>query len=214
MKIKWLGHSAFQLIESTGTSIVIDPFDPYVGYEMPEVSADAVTISHEHKDHNFIAGVSGNPQIISSVGAYEVKGVHMYSIMSHHDNKKGKIRGNNLVFKYRIDGVEVCHMGDIGDECYSLLVESVMPVNILLIPVGGNYTIDAAQAKEYVDRIMPDIVIPMHYRTRDCNFNLDKVNDFLELFDEENIIYAEGDTLEFDRADFDDEQTKVVVLQR
>ena len=108
----------------------------------------------------------------------------------------------------------MCHMGDVGEECNAILVESLMPVNILLIPVGGNYTIDAQQAKEYVDRIMPDVVIPMHYKTKDCDFDIDKLNAFLDLFDDENIVYAEKETVEFDRADFDGEETKVLVLEK
>ena len=94
-----------------------------------------------------------------------------------------------------------------------MLVESIMPVNVLLIPVGGTYTIDAEMAKEYVDRIMPDVVIPMHYKTKDCDFDIAKVNEFLDLFDDDDIVYLDTDTVEFDRADFDGESTKVYVLK-
>lgn len=95
-----------------------------------------------------------------------------------------------------------------------MLVESLMPVNVLLIPVGGNYTIDAEEAKEYVDRIMPDVVIPMHYKTKDCEIDIDKINEFISLFDDENIVYAENSTVEFDRADFDGEDTKLLILDK
>ena len=105
-------------------------------------------------------------------------------------------------------------MGDIGEECNVTIVEAIMPVDILFVPIGGNYTIDAVQAKEYVDKIMPDIVIPMHYRTRDCELDIDKLNEFIDLFDEDDVIYADSDTLEYDRADFDGETTKVVVLDK
>ena len=138
----------------------------------------------------------------------------MLAQRAYHDDKKGAARGEVLIFKYRMDGVDVCHMGDIGEECSGMMVESLMPVNILMIPVGGNFTIDAEQAKEYVDHIMPDIVIPMHYKTKDCEFDIAKVNEFLNLFDDENIIYAESATVEFDRADFNGEETKVLVLDR
>ncbi|MDR3217108.1 MAG: MBL fold metallo-hydrolase [Clostridiaceae bacterium] len=213
MKIQWLGHSAFKLTESTGTSIVIDPYDPYVGHHMQQVSANAVTISHKHKDHSFVQGVTGSPEIIDKVGAYEITGVHIYSILTNHDSAGGTQRGKNLVFKYRMDGVDVCHMGDIGEECDSLFVEAVIPVNVLLIPIGGGgYTVNAAEAKEYVDHIMPDVVIPMHYRTKEGNFNLDKLGEFTDLFDEDQIEYVDGDTVEYDRADFDGDKTKVVIL--
>ena len=214
MKITWLGHSSFLLEESTGTKIVTDPYNSYVGYEMPDVEADIVTVSHAHNDHCCISKVSGDPTVLNRAGAYEIGGVHILASRSYHDDKKGNLRGDNLIFKYRMDGVDVCHMGDIGEECNAILVESIMPVNILMIPVGGNYTIDAKEAKEYVDRIMPDIVIPMHYKTKDCEFDIDKVNEFLSLFDDENIVYADSSTVEFDRADFDGEETKVLVLEK
>lgn len=214
MKITWLGHSSFKLEESTGTTIVTDPYHSYVGYEMPKVDADIVTVSHAHNDHCFISNVGGDPTVLNRAGAYEIGGVHILAQRSYHDDQKGALRGDNIIFKYRMDGVDVCHMGDIGEECNAILVESLMPVNVLLIPVGGNYTIDAVQAKEYVDRIMPDVVIPMHYKTKDCEFDIDKVNEFLNLFDDENVIYADGSTVEFDRADFDGEETKVLVLEK
>lgn len=215
MKITWLGHSSFLLEESTGTRIITDPYDGnVVGYDMPSIDADIVTISHAHSDHNCIQNVKGTPTVLNRAGAYEIGGVHMLAQCTHHDDDNGAVRGSNLVFKYRMDGVDVCHMGDIGEECNAILVESLMPVNVLLIPVGGNYTIDAEQAKEYVDRIMPDVVIPMHYKTKDCEIDIDKINEFESLFDDENIIYAENSTVEFDRADFDGEDTKLLILDK
>ena len=183
MKIKWLGHSSFLLEESTGTSIVTDPYEgDYVGIPYPEVRADIVTISHGHNDHNAVKAVSGNPKVIDSVGFWE------------------------------IDGVDVVHMGDIGEEITPELGEAIGPVNVLLIPVGDNYTIGAEQAKEYVDFLMPDIVIPMHYKTPSCQLDIDKLRPFLQLFDDEHIRYVEGDSIELDREDFDGESTKVIVF--
>lgn len=214
MKLTWLGHSSFKLEESTGTTVVTDPYHSNVGFEMPAVEADVVTVSHTHADHNNIENVKGSPTVLNRVGAYEIGGVHILAGHTFHDDKKGALRGDNLVFKYRMDGVDLCHMGDIGEECNAFLVETLMPVNVLMIPVGGNYTIDAQQAKEYVDRLMPDVVIPMHYKTKDCDFDIDKVSEFLSLFDDENIIYANGATVEFNRADFDGEETKVLVIEK
>ena len=214
MKLTWLGHSSFKLEESTGTTVVTDPYHSNVGFDMPVVDADIVTVSHTHADHNNIENVKSSPTVLNRVGAYEIAGVHILAGHTFHDDKKGALRGDNIVFKYRMDGVDLCHMGDIGEECNAFLVETLMPVNVLMIPIGGNYTIDAKQAKEYVDRLMPDIVIPMHYKTKDCEFDIDKVGEFLDLFDDENIIYADSATVEFDRADFDGEATKVLVLDK
>ncbi len=214
MKLTWLGHSSFKLVESTGTTVVTDPYHSEIGFDMPEVSAEIVTVSHTHDDHDNIEAVGGSPAVLNRAGAYEIGGVHILADRTYHDGKKGAERGENLVFKYRMDGVDLCHMGDIGEECNAFLVETLMPVNVLMIPVGGNYTVDAKQAKEYVDRLMPDIVIPMHFKTKDCELDIDKVGEFLDLFDDEHIVYIDGDTVEFDRADFDGEETKVFVLEK
>ena len=214
MKITWLGHSAFRLEESTGTTVVTDPYHSYVGFKMPRVTADIVTVSHGHNDHNNLSAVLGDPEVISAAGAYDISGVHILARRTYHDSKSGAARGENLVFKFRMDGVDVCHMGDIGEECTAMLVDSIAPVNVLMIPIGGTYTIDAEEAKEFVDRIMPDVVIPMHYKTKDHSFDIAKLNDFLDLFNDEDIVYVESDTVEFDRADFDGESTKVYVLER
>jgi len=214
MIIKWLGHSCFLLEESTGTRIVADPYSCEIGLSMPKVKADAVTISHKHKDHSNISAVEGNPEILSAVGAFEVGGVHIYSIPSYHDNAKGKEKGENLIFKYRLDGVEVCHLGDIGQECTARILDAIGSVNVLIIPVGGRYTIDAETAKDYVDKIMPDIVIPMHYKTDNCVYNIDTVEDFVDLFDEECVHCLEGNELELDRTHFDgDFETKLFVFE-
>lgn len=211
MNVRWLGHSSFCLTESTGTTVVTDPFDPYVGIEMPKVKADIVTLSHSHKDHSSAHLVDGNPTVISEAGAMDIKGIHVYGIESFHDEKAGALRGENTIFKFRIDGVVLCHMGDIGEECSPELVEEIGPVNVLFIPVGGNYTIDAEKAKEYVDRIMPDIVIPMHYKSKGVEFDIDKVDGFLKLFDSEVIEELDSDNFDITRSQTGGEYTKVIL---
>lgn len=215
MKIQYLGHSSFKLIESTGISVVTDPYDNSVGYTMPEVTADAVTVSHHHYDHDAVSNVRGDPVILDKEIGYVLKdSVEISSIRSFHDNVRGKKRGDNIIFKFRMDGLDVCHLGDLGEDCSTDLIEMILPVNVLLIPVGGNYTIDAAMAKEYVDRIMPDIVIPMHYRAKGCKLDIDKVDDFLDEFDGEDVaIVEEGDEIEISRDDLDGEQTTIIVME-
>ena len=213
MKIEDLGHSCFKLTESTGTSIVCDPYSEEVGFHMPAISADAVTVSHGHYDHNAIEKVGGNPKIIDKESSIDLSGVEINSVKSFHDGNRGKKRGENIIFKFRMDGIDVCHLGDLGEDCSSDLIETVLPVNVLLIPVGGNYTLDAEMAKEYVDRIMPDIVIPMHYRTKDCKLDIDKVDEFLNLFDGECIEETEGNSVELSRSDLGGE-TKIIVLRK
>ena len=218
MKIKYLGHSCFVLTESTGTCVVTDPYDEKIGYEMPEVTADAVTVSHKHYDHDNVKKVLGNPVVLDFETNLELDGVEINSIKSFHDGARGKKRGENVIFKYRMDGIDVCHLGDLGEACSADLIEMILPVNVLFIPVGGKYTIDAQMAKEYVERSMPDVVIPMHYRTKSLKINdIDKVDEFLDLFDDEytEIEVSENSEIEFFRDDFDDgETTKILVLKR
>ncbi|MBS1400945.1 MAG: MBL fold metallo-hydrolase [Clostridia bacterium] len=214
MKIQYLGHSCFKLTESTGTTIITDPYKG-IGYELPKgLKADAVTVSHSHFDHNHVKAIGGHPRVLDKEGFYELPGVEITGIKSYHDNQGGRQRGENIIYKFRMDGLEVCHLGDLGEECSSELLEMILPVNILLIPVGGTYTVDAELAKEYVDRIMPEIVIPMHYKTRSLNLDLDKADAFLDLFDDEETEISGLDTLEFSREDLTEEKTKIILMER
>lgn len=213
MKIEYLGHSCFKLTESTGTSIVCDPYSDEIGYAMRKVSADAVTVSHGHYDHNAVQNVDGAPLLIDGGQNNGLAGVEINSIKSFHDTSRGKKRGENTIFKVRMDGIDVCHLGDLGEKCSSDLIETLLPVDVLLIPVGGTYTIDAEMAKEYVDRIMPDIVIPMHYRTRDCKLDIDRVDEFTGLFDGDSVEESEKCGIELSRKDLTGE-TRIIVLKR
>ena len=214
MKIQYLGHSCFKLTESTGTTIITDPYKG-IGYELPKgLKADAVTVSHSHFDHNHVKAIGGHPRVLDKEGFYELPGVEITGIKSYHANQGGRQRGENIIYKFRMDGLEVCHLGDLGEECSSELLEMILPVNILLIPVGGTYTVDAELAKEYVDRIMPEIVIPMHYKTRSLNLDLDKADAFLDLFDDEETEISGLDTLEFSREDLTEEKTKIILMER
>ncbi len=215
MKIRYLGHSCFLLTESTGTSVVCDPYGEGVGFSMPPVKADAVTVSHHHFDHDNVKAVGGNPVILDREQGYELPGVQINAVKSFHDGEGGKLRGENVIFKFRMDGLDVCHLGDLGEDCSPELIEAILPVNVLLIPVGGNYTIDAPMAKEYIDRIMPDAVIPMHYRTKGCAIDIEKVDGFVSLFDGENAEVEEaGEEIELSREDTGNGKTKIIIMNR
>lgn len=216
MKIKWLGHSAFLLTESTGITVLTDPFDPsMVGYGFTAPAVDIVTVSHGHADHNYLEGVDAYKQVYDLPGKFEYEGrVHVTGIQSFHDDEEGARRGKNIIYKFGMDGVNVCHMGDIGEPCSPELVERLLPVDVLMIPVGGNYTVDAELAKEYVDRLMPQIVIPMHYKIKHCELDIDKVDPFVSMFENEYVEENVAE-LELDRVDFDENTpTRLVVLKR
>ena len=213
MKIQYLGHSCFVLTESTGTTVVTDPYGK-IGFSVPAVRADVVTVSHQHYDHNNVAAVEGHPLIIDKEGFYTFDGVEVTGIRSFHDDEGGAVRGENIIFKFRMDGLDVCHLGDIGESCTAELLEQILPIDILLIPVGGKYTIDGEQAREYVDRIMPSIVIPMHYKTKDLNMDIEKPDDFVDSFEDEEVENCEDGGIEIFRDDLSGDRTKMILMER
>ena len=214
MKIQYFGHSCFKLTESTGFSVLTDPFSG-IGYELPKgQTANVVTVSHNHYDHNNVEVVVGNPTILRKDGFFDFGEVEITGVKSYHDEESGALRGENVIFKFRMDGLDICHLGDLGEECSTELIERLLPVNILLIPVGGKYTIDYTRAKEYVDMLMTDIVIPMHYKTKDSNIDIDKAQDFLDEFDEDEIEISRASELEFSRKDLIGEKTKIILMEK
>ena len=214
MKIQYLGHSCFLLTESTGTTVLTDPYSNIIGFKLPDVSAMVATVSHQHYDHNNLAGLKNKPLVIDKEGLYPLDGVDITGIKSFHDDEGGSLRGENIIFKFRMDGLDICHLGDIGEACTAELLEQILPIDILLIPIGGKYTINSEQAKEYVDRIMPEVVIPMHYKSKGLKMDIQKPDDFLDCFDEEEVEYCEDNVLEFSRDDLSDERTKVIMMER
>ena len=182
MKIKWLGHSAFQI--KSETSLVMDPYDPVVGKLPPELSAAVVTVSHGHMDHNYTEGVSGSPQIINQIGDFTTNGFEIKGIASYHDDESGKKRGNNIIYCISAEGMRLCHLGDLGHILTPEQLQEIGTVDILMIPVGGYYTIDANEAVQIVNQIKPRLVLPMHYKPKNSSIpfpiaGVDKFNELL-----------------------------------
>ncbi|ABY91921.1 MAG: MBL fold metallo-hydrolase [Thermoanaerobacter sp.] len=193
MNIKWLGHSCFKLTSEKGTVIVTDPFDESVGYPMPDVKADIVTSSHSHFDHNYFKAVKGNFDIVDTVGEHNIKDIKIKGVSTFHDEEQGAKRGKNIVFVVDVDGIKVCHMGDLGHVLTEKQVEEIGSVDVLLIPVGGYYTIDSKQAVEVMNQLKPKITIPMHYKTEFINFPIDTVDNFLNMTKGKKILSTEVD---------------------
>lgn len=163
MDITYLGHSSFKLRGKSAT-LVTDPYPDGIGLKFPKhTTAEIVTVSHDHGDHNAIKNIEGTPYVVSGPGEYEITGVGIVGISTYHDEVKGAKRGKNTIYRIEIDGVSVVHLGDLGHTLSSEEVENLDGVNVLLIPVGGFYTIDAEAASTIVNEIEPAIVIPMHY---------------------------------------------------
>jgi L-ascorbate metabolism protein UlaG (beta-lactamase superfamily) len=164
MEISYLGHSCFKIVGKKLT-VIMDPFDPEkVGIKLGKYETDVVTVSHEHSDHNFTRAIKNEFLLLDSPGEFEVKEVEFTGVSASHGNFGDEERGKITVFTIEIEGIKVCHLGDLGSDLNSEQLEEIDGVDILLIPVGGVYTIDSKAAAKIVSQIEPKIVIPMHYK--------------------------------------------------
>ena len=182
MKIKWLGHSSFLLTSEKGTKIITDPYTTGGGLSYGEIkeSADIVTVSHEHGDHNNAAAVGGKPVVVKGSVSQDIKGIKIKGFQVFHDESKGKERGTDTIFTFAIDKFRVCHLGDLGHLLGEQEARDIGPVDVLFIPVGGFYTIDAANATKVCDQLKPKVVIPMHFKTPKLAYPLAGVDEFLK----------------------------------
>lgn len=190
MVIKYFGHSAF-FIKSKEARIITDPYSASTGLSFPKTEADLVTISHSHQDHNSLQSVTGDPLIIDYPGEFEKKEVRVIGYKSYHDNKKGEERGENIVYKIEADDISVLHCGDLGTMPSDEFIDQIGEVDVLLVPVGGVYTIDAQEAIQLIKKIEPNLVIPMHYANPQLNekvfSGLAPVEDFLKKLGKDSI---------------------------
>ncbi len=182
MKVKWLGHSCFLITSEGGKKLITDPYTvgAGIGYSAIRENTDVVTVSHEHGDHNNVSQVKGNPQVIKGSGAKNAAGIEFKGIATYHDDSRGRERGANTVFCFTVDGIRLCHLGDLGHLLSQEQIASVGAVDILFIPVGGFFTIDAAAASEVCQQLKPRVIIPMHFRTPRCAYPISTVDSFLK----------------------------------
>jgi L-ascorbate metabolism protein UlaG (beta-lactamase superfamily) len=212
MKVKWLGHSCFLITSETGLRIITDPYATGGGisYSPVNEAADIVTVSHNHRDHNNIAAVRGNPEVITGSGTKTAKGIQFNGIASHHDASKGRERGTNTIFCFTVDGIRLCHLGDLGHELSREEIAQTGNVDVLLIPIGGFFTIDARVAAKVAAGLKPKVIIPMHYKTPQCDLPITGVEDFLT--DKKNVKKLNSSEMEF-KAGKLPEVTEIIVLQ-
>ncbi len=191
-KIYWAGQSCFQISVSTSkdhsADIVIDPYDEETGLKLPNLSADIVLVTHQHHDHNNVKGVKGTPFLIDGPGEYEVKEVFIQGIPAFHDDKGGKEKGQNTIYVIEAEEIKFCHLGDLGQKLLTdEQLEKIDEVDVLMIPVGGEYTIDSSTAQKIISQIEPKIVIPMHYSIPKLKMKLDDVSKFLKTMGKPSI---------------------------
>ncbi|MEW6376989.1 MAG: MBL fold metallo-hydrolase [Thermodesulfobacteriota bacterium] len=185
MKIKWYGHSAFLITSDKGVKIITDPYESgayggQLSYGKINDQADIVLTSHDHADHNDTKSLPGSPQVVKGSGSKTVKGISFKGIPTYHDPSKGRERGSNIIFTFSVDGMKVCHLGDLGHVLSEKELTEIGPVDLLLIPVGGYFTIDPKEATRVTEQIQPKVIIPMHFKTEKCGFPIAPVEDFLK----------------------------------
>jgi len=232
LRIKWLGHASVLITSDTGIKIITDPFDPgycappggTLAYSNIEESADIVAVTHEHPDHNNVATVRGNPDIvrgaeIRGTGIVRVKGIEFKSIPCYHDGVGGRLLGENNMLCFEVDGLRICHNGDLGHQLSDKQIAELGKIDILLlcvgqlVPVGepqftvndagrrvrfwNQYTINADVANQLYDQLAPKVIIPIHYSNDKCSFKLVGVEEFLK--GKKNVIRMDTSEVEFTR---------------
>lgn len=218
MDIHYLGHSSFKIKASAGT-VVTDPYDSYVGFSMPTASADIITVSHQHQDHNAVGQVKGTarrdkPFVIDKPGEYEVGGISVFGVPTFHDGSQGAERGTNIISTIVMDGIKVCHLGDLGHELTQEHLAEIGSIDVLLVPVGGIFTIDPQRAVKTIHMMEPSYVVPMHYKTLEHDAtifaDLATLEDFLKAYGTETKPVAK---LSVESTRLPDETELVVLVQ-
>lgn len=215
MLIQWLGHSCFLIITAGGKKIITDPYTPgafqgTLDYGPIGISPNIVTVSHQHADHANVEGLPNHFEVVTRSGERVVGGIKIKGIEAYHDAEGGALRGLNVIFVLDIDGLKVCHLGDLGDTLTPQQVDRIGPVDVLLIPVGGYYTVGPDKADVIIGQLHPKIVIPMHYLTEKVGFTMGPVDDFLR--GKQNVVHQDSSEVELDRQRLPDEQ-QIIVLK-
>jgi L-ascorbate metabolism protein UlaG (beta-lactamase superfamily) len=210
MKIKYLAHAAFLITSESGVKIVNDPYTAGGGIKHGDIkeTADVVTVSHEHGDHNNAGAIKGDPQVLREGGS--VKGLKFRAVTTAHDEKGGSQRGRNTIFCFTVDGVNVCHCGDLGHTLTEAQVKAIGKVDVLMIPVGGFFTIDAKNATKVGEQLGPKVIIPMHYKTEKLDFPIAGADEFTK--GKANVTSVNGSEIEL-TAETLPAETQIMVLK-
>ena len=216
MQIVWKGQSCFQIStqksKDSQVNIVIDPFGPELGLRMPNLTADIVLVTHDHPDHDNVKAVGGNPLVINSPGEYEIKEVYVRGINSWHDDTEGKERGGNTIYVIEAEDLRICHLGDLGQkELTDEQLEAIGEIDVLMVPVGGNFTISEKEAMKIMSQIEPKITIPMHYLIPKLKAKLSGVEGFLKGLGIKSLVPQ--DKLSVKKKDILPDEAKIILLE-
>ncbi|MCJ7670289.1 MAG: MBL fold metallo-hydrolase [Dehalococcoidia bacterium] len=212
MKVKWLGHACFLITSRDGLRVITDPYavGGGINYSPIKETADVVVVSHDHDDHSNVSTVQGKPEVVKGSGKKTAKGIQFKGIATYHDDSQGKRGGANTVFRFDVDDTRLCHLGDLGHVLSPEQVTEIGAVDILFVPVGGFFTIDAPVASQVCDQLKPKVVIPMHFKTPKCAYPIAGVEDFLK--GKKNVRKVGGSEVEFERGKLP-AVTEIVLLQ-
>ncbi len=182
MLIEWIGHSCFYITTQANKTIMIDPYDNTIGLKVPEKTPDILLITHDHFDHynhEYVDGLKHSYTLIDKAGEYSPDGIKIKGIEIDHDEQGGALRGKVIAYLIETDGMRLLHMGDVGAMPAESFFEAIGKIDILMIPVGGTYTVDAKGALNIMDKIQPNITIPIHYLTPGLKLDIVASHDFL-----------------------------------
>ncbi len=215
MLIRWLGHASFLLQAADGTKVITDPYESgaYGGgimHRSIDIQPDIVTVSHDHADHGYVEGIPGSFEVVRSPGEKSIKGIEVKGIGCFHDLEKGAARGPNVMFVTTVDGIRIAHLGDLGHELASCELEQMGEIDVLLIPVGGYYTIGPEQATRVAEQLKPKLIIPMHFKNEKVNLTIGPVDDFLK--GKQNVRMSDTSEIEVTKDSLPAE-TEIVVLK-
>ncbi|MGQ9628850.1 MAG: MBL fold metallo-hydrolase [bacterium] len=211
MKIKWWGHDAFLITSEGGVKIITDPYKPGggIGYSRITDSADIVTVSHDHFDHNYVGGISGNPIAVRAPQPQTIKGISVRGVQVYHDKNQGRERGRSIIFVLGVDGMQIVHLGDLGHVLSNEQVSKIGGTDVLLLPIGGFYTIDSEEADFVAGQIKPKVIIPMHYKTPALDFPIATLDAYLR--GKKNVERVGGPEVTITKSTLPAEQ-KIIVL--
>jgi len=205
MRIRWHGHSCFEIADPV--TVVTDPHDgKSLGIWPPSVSADVVLISHDHFDHNSFKTVQGSHKVVFSfVGEFEFNGTRFVGLETDHDEADGKKRGKNVMYTMTMDGISICHCGDLGGMPDDGVLEKIAGVDVLMVPVGGVYTMDIHTLVKFIEKVEPRVIIPMHYRVGGLSMPINSVDRFIDSV-EYNVEHV-GNEIDLSADELPDETT-------
>jgi L-ascorbate metabolism protein UlaG (beta-lactamase superfamily) len=209
VRVSWLGHAMFLLEDGGGHRLVTDPFNDYVGYPLPDVSADIVLVSHDHADHSNVGLVKGDPLVVRDPSPREVAGLRIAGFPTHHDNRGGTERGSNIIYRWEMQGLTFVHLGDLGHTLDGELARELAGAHVVFVPVGGLFTLEPEQAVLVIEDLAPRIAIPMHYRNASCSFPIETEEPFVSRF---AVVEREGKVPVYLSADDMPEATLVLVM--